>query len=89
MPWVVGPPQQLARTPFTEADPLTPGVLVECDASIKSIIVAIDKENHDYIIEDLDECRVFVKANKVAQLKQKLEEVRESELEHDNRTLKN
>lgn len=50
------------------------GVLVECDASIKSIIVAIDKENHDYIIEDLDECRVFVKANKVAQLKHKLEE---------------
>ena len=52
------------------------GVLVECDASIKSIIVAIDNENHEYIVEDLDEQRVVIKENMVAQLKQLLDEVR-------------
>ncbi|KAG6042617.1 hypothetical protein E4U17_001343 [Claviceps sp. LM77 group G4] len=52
------------------------GVLVECDPSIKSIIVNIDSENHDFIIEDLDEERVVVKENMVPLLKQKLEDVR-------------
>lgn len=52
------------------------GVLIECDPSIKSIIVNIDSDNHDFIIEDLDEERVVVKENMLAQLKQKLEEVR-------------
>ncbi|KFA49789.1 hypothetical protein S40285_07130 [Stachybotrys chlorohalonatus IBT 40285] len=51
------------------------GVLIECDPSIKSIIVKIDSDNHDYIIEDLDEERVVVKENMVAQLKKKLEDV--------------
>jgi TFIIH basal transcription factor complex TTD-A subunit len=51
------------------------GVLIECDPSIKSIIVNIDSDNHDYIIEDLDEERVVVKENMVAALKQKLEDV--------------
>ncbi|KEY71989.1 hypothetical protein S7711_00010 [Stachybotrys chartarum IBT 7711] len=50
------------------------GVLIECDPSIKSIIVKIDSDNHDYIIEDLDEERVVVKENMVAQLKKKLED---------------
>lgn len=51
------------------------GVLIECDPSIKSIIVNIDSENHDFIIEDLDEERVVVKENMVPLLKQKLEDV--------------
>lgn len=51
------------------------GVLIECDPSIKSIIVNIDSDNHDFIIEDLDEERVVVKENMVAALKQKLEDV--------------
>ncbi|KAH7325929.1 transcription factor TFIIH complex subunit Tfb5-domain-containing protein [Stachybotrys elegans] len=50
------------------------GVLIECDPSIKSIIVKIDSDNHDYIIEDLDEERVVVKENMVALLKAKLED---------------
>ncbi|KAI9167737.1 putative RNA polymerase II transcription factor B subunit [Paramyrothecium foliicola] len=50
------------------------GVLIECDPSIKSIIVNIDSANHDFIIEDLDEERVVVKENMVALLKQKLED---------------
>jgi TFIIH basal transcription factor complex TTD-A subunit len=53
-----------------------PGVLIECDPSIKSIIVNIDSDRHEFIIEDLDEERVVVKENMVAALKQKLEEVR-------------
>ncbi|KAJ6440322.1 putative AC transposase [Purpureocillium lavendulum] len=52
------------------------GVLIECDPSIKSIIVNIDSDNHDFIIEDLDEERVVVKENMVPLLKQKLEDVR-------------
>jgi len=50
------------------------GVLIQCDPSIKSIIVNIDSTNHDYIIEDLDEERVVVKETMVASLKQKLED---------------
>lgn len=53
-----------------------PGVLIECDPSIKSIIVSIDSTNHDYIIEDLDDERVVVKENMVSMLKAKLEDVR-------------
>jgi len=50
------------------------GVLIECDPSIKSIIVNIDDaENHQYIIQDLDEERVVVMENLVASLKAKLE----------------
>ncbi|KAM0432429.1 hypothetical protein ACHAPT_004973 [Fusarium lateritium] len=52
------------------------GVLIECDPSIKSIIVSIDSTNHDYIIEDLDDERVVVKENMVSMLKAKLEDVR-------------
>lgn len=52
-----------------------PGVLIECDPSIKSIIVNIDSDNHDFIIEDLDDERVVVKENMVALLKQRLEDV--------------
>lgn len=51
-------------------------MLIECDPSIKSIIVNIDSDNHDFIIEDLDEERVVVKENMVPLLKQKLEDVR-------------
>lgn len=50
-------------------------MLIECDASIKSIIVAIDNDKHEFIIEDLDEERVVVKETMVALLKQKLEDV--------------
>ena len=52
------------------------GVLIECDPSIKSIIVNIDSARHDYIIEDLDDQRVVVKENMVGELKRRLEEVR-------------
>ncbi|KAI1401407.1 nucleotide excision repair, TFIIH, subunit [Hypoxylon fuscum] len=49
------------------------GTLVECEPSIKSIIISIDSENNNYIIEDLDENHLVVKDNMVAQLKIELE----------------
>ncbi|KAI5922698.1 transcription factor TFIIH complex subunit Tfb5-domain-containing protein [Camillea tinctor] len=48
--------------------------LVECDPSIKSIIVNIDNDKNDYIIEDLDESHLLIKDNMVSQLKAKLED---------------
>jgi TFIIH basal transcription factor complex TTD-A subunit len=67
---------RLRPSPVTSTNHCHPGVLIECDPSIKSIIVNIDSANHDYIIEDLDEERVVVKETMVAALKLKLEEVR-------------
>lgn len=54
---------------------LFPGVLIECDPSIKSIIVNIDSDNHDYIIEDLDDTHLVIKETQLASLKAKLEQV--------------
>ncbi|KAI1270233.1 RNA polymerase 2 general transcription and DNA repair factor tfiih component [Xylariaceae sp. FL1019] len=50
------------------------GTLVECDPSIKSIILAIDSENNDYVIEDLDDNHLLIKDIMVQQLKMKLDE---------------
>ncbi|KAI0885593.1 RNA polymerase 2 general transcription and DNA repair factor tfiih component [Annulohypoxylon maeteangense] len=50
------------------------GTLVECDPSIKSIIISIDSENNDYIIEDLDESHLVIKDNMVTQLKMELDQ---------------
>ncbi|KAI1650284.1 nucleotide excision repair, TFIIH, subunit [Daldinia decipiens] len=49
------------------------GTLVECEPSIKSIIVSIDSKNNEYIIEDLDESHLVIKDNMVAQLKMELD----------------
>jgi TFIIH basal transcription factor complex TTD-A subunit len=54
---------------------VVPGVLIECDPSIHSIISKFDAENHDYIIEDLDETHVVVKENMLPLLKKKLDDV--------------
>ncbi|KAI9726849.1 MAG: TFIIH complex subunit tfb5 [Cirrosporium novae-zelandiae] len=50
------------------------GVLVECDPSIKAIILKIDQERHEYIVEDLDEQTLVIKDNKLQELKEKLDE---------------
>ncbi|KAI1081247.1 RNA polymerase 2 general transcription and DNA repair factor tfiih component [Whalleya microplaca] len=50
------------------------GTLVECDPSIKSIIINIDSENNEYLVEDLDESHLIIKDNVLAKLKAKLEE---------------
>lgn len=52
------------------------GVLVECDASIKAIIVKINAEdNNAYIIEDIDDEHVLIQASKHEQLKTRLNAV--------------
>jgi TFIIH basal transcription factor complex TTD-A subunit len=53
-----------------------PGVLVECDPSIKSIIVKIDSEEHAFIVEDLDDQTLVIKENMLSILKMRLDEVR-------------
>lgn len=54
-----------------------PGVLVECDPSIKAILVKIDTErHHDFIIDDIDDEHVLIKSNKHEELKQLLKDVR-------------
>lgn len=51
------------------------GVLVECDPSIKAIILKIDAAHHDFIVEDLDDQTLVVKETKLKELKQKLDSV--------------
>ncbi|GAB7326898.1 hypothetical protein MBLNU13_g10816t1 [Cladosporium sp. NU13] len=46
------------------------GVLVECDASIKAIIVNINNANGNaFIIEDIDDEHVLIQASKHQELK--------------------
>ena len=52
-----------------------PGVLVECDPSIKAIILKIDQEKHDFIVEDLDDGTLVIKEQQLQKLKARLAEV--------------
>ena len=51
------------------------GVLVECDPSIKAIILKIDQDKYDYIIEDLDDQTLVIKESQLQALKDRLAEV--------------
>lgn len=48
------------------------GVLVECDASIRALIVKIDSERHDVVIQELDETHLLIDSNKVDFVKSEL-----------------
>ena len=50
------------------------GVLVQCDPSIKAIILKVDMDRHDFIIEDLDDQTLVIKESMLGRLKQRLEE---------------
>lgn len=50
-------------------------MLVECDPSIKAIILKIDHDKHDYIVEDLDDQHLVIKESQLPRLKERLEEV--------------
>ncbi|KAM0808596.1 putative RNA polymerase 2 general transcription and DNA repair factor tfiih component [Seiridium cardinale] len=50
------------------------GVLIECDPSIKSIIMNIDSEYNEYILHDLDDTHLVIQENKVQDLKRRLDE---------------
>jgi TFIIH basal transcription factor complex TTD-A subunit len=64
------------------AKSLPKGVLIECDPSIKSIIMNIDSERSDYILHDLDDTHLVIQENKVQDLKRKLDEVGSPSPEH-------
>jgi TFIIH basal transcription factor complex TTD-A subunit len=51
-------------------------VLVECDPSIKSIIVKIDSEEHAYVVEELDDQTLVIQENMLPLLKARLDDVR-------------
>jgi TFIIH basal transcription factor complex TTD-A subunit len=48
-------------------------VLVQCDPSIKAIILKIDSRAHEIVIEDLDDDTLMVKETKLVELKTKLD----------------
>lgn len=53
------------------------GVLIECDPSVKAIILKYDEEKHDYIVEDLDDDRhLVIKESQLQNLKARLSRVR-------------
>ena len=52
-------------------------MLIECDPSIKAIILRIDGSHNNYfIIEDIDDEHVLIGKDKHEELKQLLKEVR-------------
>jgi TFIIH basal transcription factor complex TTD-A subunit len=51
-------------------------VLVECDPSIKSIIVKIDSEKNNFIVEELDDQTLVIKEDMLQILKMRLDDVR-------------
>lgn len=48
---------------------------MQCDPSIKSIIVKIDSEDHAFIVEELDDQTLVVKENMMSILKMRLDEI--------------
>ncbi|KAK5789926.1 hypothetical protein VI817_007213 [Penicillium citrinum] len=52
-----------------------PRLLIECDPSIKSMILKYDEERHDYIVEDLDdENHLVIKESQLQNLKVRLDQ---------------
>lgn len=52
-------------------------MLVECDPSIKAIIIRINEQrNHEIIVEDIDDEHVLIKKDKHEELKFLLKEVK-------------
>ncbi|KAF3390567.1 RNA polymerase II transcription factor B subunit 5 [Penicillium rolfsii] len=52
------------------------GLLIECDPSIKAMILKYDEERHDYIVEDLDdENHLVIKESQLENLKARLDHV--------------
>ncbi|CCK69934.1 TFIIH complex subunit TFB5 KNAG_0D01830 [Huiozyma naganishii CBS 8797] len=48
------------------------GVLLQCDASIKALIVQIDSDRSDLILEELDDTHLLVDPAKVEYIKSEL-----------------
>ena len=71
----VSPPPLICGVLSTYPTNKATGVLVECDPSIKAIILKIDQEKHDYIVEDLDDQTLVIKESQLPRLKARLAEV--------------
>lgn len=61
---------------LTVADKSLVGVLVQCDPSIKAIVLKINDEgNGQFILEDIDDETVLVNTKKLEELKARLKDV--------------
>lgn len=66
----------LANDPVSKNTLTYEGTLIQCDSSIKAIIVKINAEHqNDIIIEDIDDEHVLIKTEKHPQLKRLLDDV--------------
>lgn len=52
----------------------TRGTLVECDVSVKEILLSLDNELH-FIVEDVDERHLFVETSQLAVVKKRLDAI--------------
>ncbi|KAG0332320.1 hypothetical protein BG000_010122 [Podila horticola] len=50
------------------------GVVIECDTSVKQIILGLNEKSH-FIIEDLDDTHVFVDAGCIDQLREDIDQI--------------
>lgn len=48
---------------------------MECDPSIKAIIIKLDSERNDFIVEDLDDTHLVINEGMLPTLKMRLEDV--------------
>jgi TFIIH basal transcription factor complex TTD-A subunit len=69
----------LLHNHIANISPCFAGLLIECDPSIKSMILKYDEERHDYIVEDLDdENHLVIKESQLQNLKVRLDQVFEA-----------
>lgn len=69
-------PRRLCLTDLLLTSLSWAGLLIECDPSIKSMILKYDEERHDYIVEDLDdENHLVIKESQLQNLKVRLDQV--------------
>lgn len=51
------------------------GILVQCDPSIKALIVKIDSEDHSFIVEELDDQTLVIQETMMPVLRKRLDAV--------------
>jgi hypothetical protein len=50
------------------------GCLVETEPSIKEIILKLS-ENEDFLIEEIDDCRIFIKQEAAVKIKERISKI--------------
>lgn len=51
------------------------GMLIECDPSIKSLVVKIDQDYRDIVIEELDDTHLLIDPSKLVFIKKELSRI--------------